>query len=131
MPNRDQVAALPVRKRADGTKEILLITARGKRRWLIPKGSRSRRLTDEKAAAREALEEGGVTGKTKPRPIGAYRHIRTNGGKGPRIIVFKLKVKRHHQSWMEQDERQRRWLPLSKAARLVREVALRKLILEA
>ena len=131
MPDRHQVAALPIRKRADGTKEVLLVTARGKSRWLIPKGSRSRRLTDDKAAAREALEEGGVTGKSKSKPVGAYRHLRTNGGKGPRIIVFKLRVKRYHQSWIEQNEPQRQWLPLAKAARLVREAALRRLILEA
>jgi len=31
---------------------------------------------------------------------------------------------------MEQDARQRRWLPLEKAARLVREAALRRLVLE-
>lgn len=49
-----QVGALPVRRKGDGSIEILLVTARQKNRWLIPKGARSGRLTDDDAAAREA-----------------------------------------------------------------------------
>jgi 8-oxo-dGTP pyrophosphatase MutT (NUDIX family) len=124
-----QVGALPIRQRADGTTEILLIIARGKPRWLIPKGGRSKRLSDQDAAAREALEEGGVRGTTKSRPIGRYRHRCEDGRKGPRIIVYKLKVSRHLSSWKEEGERRRRWLPASKAVELVREKSLRKLIL--
>lgn len=124
-----QVGALPIRKRADGTTEVLLITARCKSRWLIPKGGRSTRLSDEEVAAREALEEGGVKGRTKSRPIGRYRHRCGDGRKGPRIIVYKLEVIGHLSSWKDEGKRRRRWLPASKAAELVREKSLRKLIL--
>lgn len=125
-----QVGALPVRRKADGSIEILLVTARQKNRWLIPKGGRSGRLTDDDAAAREALEEAGVEGKIKKRPVGDYRHLRADGRKGPRIIVFKMKVRRDASNWKEKNERKRRWLSPAAAASLVKEKTLRKIILD-
>mgnify|MGYP000604135431 CR=1 FL=1 len=43
--------------------QVLLITSLTTRRWIIPKGWRADGMTPADAAAREALEEAGVTGK--------------------------------------------------------------------
>ena len=57
---RTQYAALPWRKRADGNVEVLLITSRESRRWVIPKGWPIKTLKPGPSAAQEAFEEAGV-----------------------------------------------------------------------
>lgn len=64
-----QVAALPWRIGASG-REVLMITSRETRRWVIPKGGRMAGKTDPQAAAVEAMEEAGVQGRS-PRPPSA------------------------------------------------------------
>mgnify|MGYP000592552607 CR=1 FL=1 len=65
-----QVGALPFRREADGEIRFLLITSRGTKRFVIPKGWRMKKLTDADAAAKEAKQEAGVVGTTAARPIG-------------------------------------------------------------
>ncbi|MEP6828306.1 MAG: NUDIX domain-containing protein, partial [Aestuariivirga sp.] len=57
-----QIAALPYRKHGKGV-DVLLITSRETKRWIIPKGWRMKGKKDWNAAAREAFEEAGVEGK--------------------------------------------------------------------
>src|SRR3712207_7349402 len=59
-----QVAALPFRIR-DGRIEVLLVTSRETKRWLIPKGWPMKGKKPHKAAAQEAEEEAGVKGEIK------------------------------------------------------------------
>jgi hypothetical protein len=66
-----QVAALCWRKRKDGV-EVMLVTSRETRRWVIPKGWPMEGLTDYNAARREALEEAGVEGHMKREPVGQF-----------------------------------------------------------
>ena len=63
MPNSNQVAAIPVRRRADGNLEVLLVTSRETRRWIVPKGWPWPEVSDHEAAAAEAWEEAGVRGR--------------------------------------------------------------------
>lgn len=125
-----QVAALPVRKGVDGSLEVLLVTSRETGRWVIPKGWPSKRLKDRDAAAREAREEAGVTGKINGKPIGAYRYrkVEPAGSRLLDVTVYLLKVIREKKSWPERDQRQRTWFKPEVAARRVREPALRDLI---
>ena len=51
-----------------GMVQILLVTSRGTKRWIVPKGWPEDGLTPAEAAAKEAGEEAGVTGKVKQRP---------------------------------------------------------------
>ncbi|HLL59899.1 MAG TPA: NUDIX domain-containing protein, partial [Allosphingosinicella sp.] len=55
-----QVAALPYRRGADGSVEVLLVTTRGTGRWMVPKGWPMRGKSHAEAAAQEAFEEAGV-----------------------------------------------------------------------
>ena len=69
---RVQYGALPYRFSKDAALEILLVTTRGTRRWIVPKGWPIRGLRPAKSAAREAFEEAGVTGRIGPKPIGLF-----------------------------------------------------------
>lgn len=72
-PPRRQYAALPWRRGADGL-EILLITSRETRRWVLPKGWGKKDEPATIAVAREALEETGVAGPVAETPLGQYRY---------------------------------------------------------
>ena len=67
MKEEKQVGALPVLQTKNGNR-VLLVTCKDKKRWIIPKGSRSKRVKDRVAAEREAIVEGGVVGTARPRP---------------------------------------------------------------
>lgn len=110
---------------------MLLITSRGTRRWVIPKGNKMSGMTAYAAAAIEAEEEAGVTGWICPTPIGSYRYRkrRSNGSSlMADVEVFPLAVKQELTDWKEGAERERRWFSLSEAADNVDEPDLRELI---
>jgi 8-oxo-dGTP pyrophosphatase MutT (NUDIX family) len=123
-----QVGALATRRK-NGKKEVLLVTTRGngKGTWIIPKGSRSCRLDDDAAAAREALEEGGVTGQIEPRPLGQCTHRKRNG-EAKKIDVYRLKVEEELKHWPEEKERKRKWVSPQKAKSLVTDPRLKRII---
>lgn len=125
-----QVAALPIRLNAKGRLEVLLVTTRQSRRWVIPKGWRSKRLSDQDAAAREAQEEAGVTGKLLKKPVGSYSYFKRedDGFRPVKVTVYVLKVLDQQKRWKEVNERKRRWLSISQAAALVQEPALATVI---
>jgi 8-oxo-dGTP pyrophosphatase MutT (NUDIX family) len=125
-----QVAALPVRMNAKGKLEVLLVTTRQSRRWVIPKGWRSTRLSDADAAAREAQEEAGVTGRLLKKPVGSYSYFKRedDGFRPVKVTVYVLQVEDQQKRWKEVDERKRRWLSISRAAELVQEPGLATVI---
>jgi 8-oxo-dGTP pyrophosphatase MutT (NUDIX family) len=130
MRKEKRVGALPVRRKPNGEREVLLVTTRSNRCWIIPKGCRSKRLSDKRAAAREAEEEGGVTGQIRWRPIGTFMHCRENG-ESQEVEVFRLDVEQESKHWPEEKERQRAWLSPEKAKMLVKQPALRRIIEQA
>lgn len=128
---RRQYATLPWRPGPDGSPEILLITSRETRRWVIPKGWPIRRLKPAQAAAREAFEEAGVEGVVGTTPLGSYRYDKQLlAGKSQPVIVdiFVLQVLTEHAEWPEMAEREKRWMTKTEAATLVEEPELRALI---
>ena len=68
---RSQFGALCYRG-SDGKIQILLITSRRTKRWIIPKGWPENDMTPGESAANEAVEEAGVAGKLRERPFGVY-----------------------------------------------------------
>ena len=125
-----QVGALPVRLNAKGQLEVLLVTTRQTRRWVIPKGWPSKHLSDYDAAAREAQEEAGVSGKLLKKPVGSYSYFKReqDSFRLVQVKVYMLRVKEEQKRWKEGGERQRRWLSVTRAAKLVREPTLTALI---
>jgi 8-oxo-dGTP pyrophosphatase MutT (NUDIX family) len=119
---RVQYAALPYRRKGKSAPEVLLVTSRETGRWIIPKGWPLKGKAPHKAAAREAREEAGVTGKINRRSVGSFSYEkRLKGGKVVvcEVQVFVLKVKRQQASWLEKGERKVKWLSRAKAAKTV------------
>ena len=125
-----QYAALPWRQ-AGRRLDILLITSRETRRWVIPKGWPMKGRTPYEAAAVEAIEEAGVHGPIEPVPVGVYRYLKRmpDGRTLPiAVVVFPLLVLEQAPHWKEKAQRQSRWFRYRKAAALVAEPALKRLI---
>ena len=109
--SRSQFAALPYRVVDDGV-QILLITSRRTKRWILPKGWPEDGMTPAQSAAKEAYEEAGVTGKTYDMCLGVYSFEKfVNDAPDLPVValVYPLKVKQVVRKWPEQGERRRKW----------------------
>lgn len=125
-----QVGALPWRRKGGGI-EILLVTSRETKRWVIPKGWPMAHLIASNAAKREAYEEAGIDGRIQRQAIGRYAYDKraSNGSNQPCIVtVYAFRVLREHRSWPEKAERKRCWFKFEDAADRVNEPGLRALI---
>jgi 8-oxo-dGTP pyrophosphatase MutT (NUDIX family) len=125
-----QIGALPWR-RGPGGLEILLVTSRETRRWVVPKGWPMTGRTDPEAAAIEAWEEAGVKGLIAPAPLGAYdydKRLKDNSRRPCRVQVYALEVTADRADWPESDERDRCWMAPAEAIRAVQEPELKALI---
>jgi len=92
-----------------GSLELLLITTRQTKQWIIPKGWPVKGLKPAKSAAREAYEEAGIRGAISAKPIGAFsydKRLEENGFTVPcEVRVFAMSVRRQLKSWPEAYER--------------------------
>ena len=79
---RAQYGALPYRFTVDAALEILLVTTRQTKRWIVPKGWPIKGLKPAKSAAREAFEEAGVRGRVGARAIGHFTYDKILDGSG-------------------------------------------------
>jgi len=86
-------AAVPVRRRAAGGLEFLLVRTSSGGRWTFPKGTVERGESMSEAAAREAGEEAGVTGRVGSEPLGIYRYAPSRHGFDD-VTAFLLEVER-------------------------------------
>jgi len=124
---------LPYRYSDTGEVEVLLVTSRTTRRWVIPKGWPMKGAKPAKAAAREAYEEAGVRGKIASQPLGTYFYRkRPDDHKSPaaicRVRVFALQVTRQMATWPERHQRETCWLTACEAAARVDDAGMRPII---
>jgi len=128
---RTQFAALCFRRKA-GETEVLLVTSRTTRRWIVPKGWPMPGVTPMETARREAWEEAGVKGRMSPACLGIYSYtklLETRDDDLPCVVaVFPLKVMAVATDFPERRERRRKWFSLKKAAAKVTEPELAQLI---
>jgi 8-oxo-dGTP pyrophosphatase MutT (NUDIX family) len=127
---RMQYGALCWRAKGSGL-DVLLITSRDTRRWIIPKGWPIPGLAPEAAAAQEAWEEAGVQGLVNPLSIGRYgyqKSLTVEAQMPCAVAVYALQVFSLADSFPEVTERRRQWFPADTAAGLVNESDLGRLI---
>ena len=105
--------------------QVLLITSRRGRRWVIPKGVVELDLSPAASAAQEALEEAGIEGRVHPAPMGSY--TRQKWGGTCTVTVFLMEVETIFEDWAE-SFRQRVWMTVEEAIACVEEEALKGLI---
>jgi 8-oxo-dGTP pyrophosphatase MutT (NUDIX family) len=128
---RVQYGALPYRFNQDAALEILLVTTRGTRRWIVPKGWPVKGLRPAKSAAREAFEEAGVTGRIGNKPIGFFAYDKLHdeaGSTSCEVKVYPLLVKRQNHVWPESHQRTTQWVKPSRAIAVIKEPELKKLV---
>jgi len=128
---KTQYAALPYRVGDAGDLEILLVTTRESRRWVIPKGWPMKKRAPWRAAEREALEEAGVEGVIAKTHLGGYHYVKRgpNGEAWPcEVIVYPLEVRHELALWREGVQRSRGWFSVEHAMELVEEPDLKLLI---
>lgn len=132
MGEKIQTGALPWRRLAGGGMEVLLVTSRLSGRWIVPKGWPMPGKSLAQAAAQEAFEEAGVTGKIDAEPLGFFQHVKnfTLGQMEVTIFVHPLAVEKELSSWPERGQRQRKWFEPKNAARVVESNDLGSMILK-
>lgn len=130
-PQARQVAALPWRRDSAGARQVMLVTSRETRRWIMPKGWTIDGLSEAASAAQEAYEEAGVRGWIAPTPIGVFdydKRLSRGRTKAVRVAVFPLQVVQELDDWPERAERVRGWFTPDHAATLVQEEGLSALL---
>ncbi|NNG71935.1 NUDIX hydrolase [Rhizobium laguerreae] len=127
-----QYGALCFRYKEAGSEiEVLVITSRESRRWIIPKGWPIKGKRPHEAAAIEAWEEAGVRGKAKKKPVGSYTYLKEldDGNVTPCIVeLFQIEVTAVSTDFKERGQRLFDWVSPSEAARRVREIELKSLL---
>ncbi|URK88007.1 NUDIX hydrolase [Rhizobium sp. RCAM05350] len=106
---------------------VLLITSRGTRRWVIPKGTLEPGEKPYKCAEREAGEEAGISGKADKRPIGYFTYIKELGTPPYIVGVFLLRVKSIAKRFPEEGQRRYVWVSPGEAAKMVQEPELQSI----
>ncbi len=119
-----QSAVIPFRRHGGGL-EILMITSRKKKRWVLPKGIVEPELSAWDSAAKEALEEAGIEGAVSRESCGTYRYPKWGGT--CTVAVFTMRVETVHETWLE-SFRERRWVSLDEAVARVREEGLKQIL---
>jgi 8-oxo-dGTP pyrophosphatase MutT (NUDIX family) len=128
---KTQFAALPWRRTEAGAVEVLLITSRESRRWVIPKGWPMKDLKPSATAAQEAFEEAGVRGQTSRKKLGVFHYdkrLRSGRVQHVRVHVYALEVAEEHADWPEAAERRKLWITPGEAAGMVDEPELKDLL---
>lgn len=129
---RSQFAALCYRVLKNKI-EVLLITSRNTKRWIVPKGWPMDGKTPAESAAIEAWEEAGVRGETNGRCIGIFSYSKDTDTQGELpclAMVFAVEVSSLADTFPEVSERTRTWVSRKKAARMVDEPELARILLD-
>ena len=127
---RSQFAALCYRVANDKV-QVLMITSRRSGRWIIPKGWPIDGQTPAQSAAQEAWEEAGVQGKPVDVCLGLYSYEKflDKTDQLPCVaMVYPVKVKSLSADFPEAGQRKRKWVSRKKAAQMVAEPELARIL---
>lgn len=106
---------------------MLLISSRGTKRWVVPKGTLEPDEKPHKCAEREASEEAGIQGKAQKGAIGYYTYVKALGEPPYIVSVFLLRVKSVAKDFLEKGQREYVWVSPTEAAKMVQEPELQSI----
>ena len=109
---------IPYRFLKGGGIEVLLITTKSKK-WGLPKGNMIRKLGPSRTALVEAYEEAGIAGKVSKEMIQCMH-------KNTCLYLYPMLVTKVYSNWPEEAKRSRKWVKLSKAAKIIGRKELRR-----
>lgn len=109
--------------------EVVLVSSRSGRRWVIPKGLVEPYLEPGPSAAKEAFEEAGVRGEVSAAPIGHFAYRKWGGT--CEVDVYLMRVDAVLDDWPEAGWRKRVWLSVARAAERVERPALAEILRDA
>jgi 8-oxo-dGTP pyrophosphatase MutT (NUDIX family) len=112
----------------DGKVEVLLITSRDRRKWVMPKGDIPNGMSPPDSAAKEAWEEAGVIGQVSTQKFGTYKYCKQ--GKNYRVNMYLLSVETLSEDYPEAGYRQREWVEISNAMRWIKITSLKRILKE-
>lgn len=127
---RTQFAALCYRVHKDKVR-VLMITSRGSKRWIVPKGWPMDGYTPAASAVQEAWEEAGVRGASDGRCLGIFSYSKDAEDLGALpclAMVYAVEVDTLADDYPEAGQRERKWMSRKKAARLVDEPELARIL---
>ena len=98
-----QVAAIPIRRDAEGRIEVMLVTSNTTKRFIVPKGWPMKGKSGRKAATIEAREEAGVVGVALKKPLGTYAYWKRLSNRFVKVVVtvYLLPVAEELPQWQE------------------------------
>jgi len=120
-----QSGVVPFR-RQDAKIEVLLITSRRKKRWILPKGVVEKRMSPSASAAEEAWEEAGVKGSVSEVAIGSYDYQKWGGT--CTVEIFPMEVLEFLDEWPDAGQRRREWVPIDDAICRVQKEGLKDVL---
>ena len=98
-------------------RKILLVTARKSDSWVLPKGGVEKNETTEAAALRELYEEAGIRAEIKSQ----LHEMTMNRKRGQQYSYWYLcDVKEILEEWPEKKDRQRKFVTVEEARKLVK-----------
>ena len=122
----DKSGAVCCRVERGGALTVLLIASRETGRWAIPTGIPGRREKPYRCAQRQALQEAGVSGMVRKKPIGRYADL-SDPEKPLTVSLHLLRLKSEAGHTAEYAQRQKIWISPAQAALLVGEPELQAL----
>lgn len=110
--------------------KVLMVTSRGRGRWVLPKGHIEEGQSPQEAALCEAFEEAGVTGHVADTKIGTYSYTKLDKLEDHSYVVkvYPMEVSKLAEDWPEKSVRNRTWMDFPSAANAVEEPELRILL---
>ncbi|MBT8127997.1 MAG: NUDIX domain-containing protein [Gammaproteobacteria bacterium] len=123
----DQSAVIPYRLQKHKI-QVMLVRSSKRNHWVVPKGIHEPGMSAQKSAALEAFEEAGIRGAVSKSRLGVYEY--SKWGATCKVQVYAMRVKEiiPENDW-EEAHRGRKWLSAEVAADMVKEPALRPMIL--
>ena len=126
-----QYAALPYRASDSSGLEVLLVTTRTAKKWIIPKGWPVEGKPPHATAAQEAHEEAGLIGRITKQAIGSYlyeKRMKNGAAVNCEVHVFPMEVTGQARRWPEKGKREVQWFSSAEAAATIEDPILSSLI---